>query len=248
MGPIICHHLLNEKSCIETTADTLGHWLQQPFGRQMGVVTRLLARDLVKIQIETWRLFAWALTLSFHGTLQDNTQGVSIEDLPELGEGSFGHAQLPFKPSRSCVCVQYHFVFTRFSSIQVLIDPWVGGAAAVANIAFKAPLLEGVGCLAVSTWTEGWTTGLSRKGLSDCVRVSRKLKRFGRVATCFALKKVDGGTDVDSFFDFFFCYFLFFFFFLWCCWRWWCCCWCSGVLGGGSCSQVQCYELGSPWT
>ncbi len=111
----------------------------------------------------------------------------------------------------------------------------------MANIAFKAPLLEAVGCLVVSTWTEGWTTGLSRKGLGDCVRVSRKLSRFGRVPTCFALKKVDGGTDIDSFFDFFFCYFLFFFFFFffflffflwWCCWRWWCCCWCSGVLGG----------------
>ena len=28
---------------------------------------------------------------------------MSIEDLPELGEGWFGHMQLPFKPSRSCV-------------------------------------------------------------------------------------------------------------------------------------------------
>ena len=72
----------------------------------MGVVTRLLARDLVKIQSDTWRLLAWALTVFSHGTFQDNTEGVSIEDLPELGEGWFGHMQLPFKPSRSCViCV-----------------------------------------------------------------------------------------------------------------------------------------------
>lgn len=72
--------------------------------------------------------------------------------------------------------------------------------------------MEAVGCLAVSTWTEGWTTSLSRKGLGDCVRVSRKLKRFGGVATCFAINKVDGASaasGIDSFCDFSFATFFF---------------------------------------
>ena len=75
--------------------------------------------------------------------------------------------------------------------------------------------MEAVGCLAVSTWTEGWTTSLSRKGPGDCVRVSRQLKRFGSVATCFAIKNVDGASGIDSFCDLSFAtFFLFFFFFL----------------------------------
>ncbi len=92
----------------------------------MGVVTKLLARDLVKIQIETWRLFAWALTLIFRGTFQDNTQGVSIEDLPELGEGSFGSLGTCNCPSSPAEAVYHFIVFTYLHCHQIQLDSSAG--------------------------------------------------------------------------------------------------------------------------
>lgn len=42
-----------------------------------------------------------------------------------------------------CITSSFSLIFTvtRFSLIQVLVDLWVGGASAVANIAFKAPIV-----------------------------------------------------------------------------------------------------------
>lgn len=222
----------------------------------MGVVTRLLARDLVKIQIDTWRLLAWALTVFSHGTFQDNTEGVSIEDLPELGEGWFGHMQLPFKPSRSCVYEYHFFVFTYLHCNQIQLNSSAGRLVGRRCCCCGQHCLQGP-----IVWRQlgAWLFLLGLKAGQQVFREKALviasgsqesyMKRFGRVAICFAIKKFDGVTGIDSFCDFFFCYFfsplllllvmvllvvVVLLLALWGPWGW--------------PSQAQCYELGSPWT